>query len=100
MHHKAGIEPIKSVAPTNDQHKVQWNLIITATYGPNIPGHCIEVATLQRCKCVENELPLCGMKNHNHSIFCRHSMISKLQEYHTVLAKEETVCSVGYSKTY
>ena len=34
--------------------RVQWSLIITATYGPNISGCYIEVAALQRCKCIES----------------------------------------------
>ena len=42
--------------------------------------------------------PCSGMKNHGHTcnIFCIHtcSMISKLQVYHIVLAKEERVCLV------
>ena len=33
---------------------IQWNLIITATYGPNISGCYIEVAALQRWKCFKS----------------------------------------------
>ena len=33
---------------------LQWNLFITATYGPNISGCCIEVDALQRCKCIDH----------------------------------------------
>ena len=33
---------------------VQWNLIITATNGPNISCCYIEVDALQRCKCIES----------------------------------------------
>ena len=33
---------------------LQWNLIITVTYGPNISGCYVEVAAaLQRCKCIK-----------------------------------------------
>ena len=32
----------------------QWNLIITVTYGPNISGCHIEVAAIQKCKCIES----------------------------------------------
>ena len=46
--------------------KVQWNLIIPTTCGPNIPSSNIEVAALLRCKCVEShhmELELGGCNN-------------------------------------
>ena len=33
---------------------IQWNLIITAIYGPNFSGCYIKVAALQRCKCIES----------------------------------------------
>ena len=33
---------------------IQWNLIITATYGPNITGCYIEVVALQTRKCIES----------------------------------------------
>ena len=42
----------ETVGVTSDIH-VQWNLIIRATYGPNIYACYIEVAALQRCKCIE-----------------------------------------------
>ena len=33
---------------------VQWNLIIMVTYGPKVCGCNIEVAALQRCKCIQS----------------------------------------------
>ena len=38
----------------HNKEQVQWNLTITATYGPNISGCYIEVAALHRCKCIES----------------------------------------------
>ena len=34
--------------------QLQWNLIITATYGLNFSGCYIKVAALQRFKCIES----------------------------------------------
>ena len=34
--------------------RIQQNLLITATYGANISGCYIQVAALQRCKCIES----------------------------------------------
>ena len=45
---------------------VQWNLTITATYGPSISGYYTEVAALQSCKCIESRhlgLDLGGCNN-------------------------------------
>ena len=41
---------------------VEWNLIITATYGPNICGCCIEAAALQRYTCTRIESHHLGLE--------------------------------------
>ena len=46
MHMCSDSEGLKIVCGEITFGKVQWNLIITATYGPNISGCYIEVAAL------------------------------------------------------